>query len=100
MNKELTDMFATAAATPELAEFDYSFETDYDLNNNEAMQEFLDDYDFGEYVAEDHGTMVYLTHPDYDFPLVVVSEGLGDFFSHGITVFYDPEAELSEDATE
>ena len=91
----INEIFEKIAAD-KTEEFDFSYEGD-DMDNNESMQFFLEDYDLGNYVYEDDGTHVILTHPDYDFPVVVVSEGNGDFFSHGIYVFYDPDVELEED---
>lgn len=65
----------------------YSFKTEEDLNNIEAMRVFLEDHELENNVSEDDGTMVFLFHDDYDFKLIVESFGEGDFFSHGIVVY-------------
>lgn len=91
----INEIFTTLAAD-KTEELDFSFETEFDLNNSEAMSHFLADYDLEQHVHDDEGTTVILQHEEYDFPVVVVSEGLGDFFSHGIFVFFDPEAEFNE----
>lgn len=72
---------------------DFSFTSETDLDNHAAMAVFLEERDLGKYVEEDNGTMVWLSHPDYNFPVFVESVGGGDFFTHTITVFRDPEVE-------
>lgn len=66
---------------------DFSFTSEDDMDNNEAMRVFLEDHDLLENVAEDLGKMVFLDHDEYNFQVVVESEGQGDFYSHGIYVF-------------
>jgi len=68
-------------------EFYHSFRTDEDLNNIEAMRVFLEEWDLTENVSEDDGTMVFLTHEEYDFEIVVESYGEGDFYSHGTVIY-------------
>lgn len=66
------------------ASFDFSFHTEKDLDNIQAMYVFLEENGLEEYVSEDDGTLVFLEHEAYDFEVAVRSSGLGDFFSHGI----------------
>lgn len=66
-------------------EFDFSFLSNDDLDNVEAMTQFLEESGLEDNVAEDDGTMVFLSHESYGFRIVVESFGLGDFYHHGIT---------------
>lgn len=86
------EIFSTLDKTPE-GDFDFSFTSETDLDNHAAMAVFLEEHDLGEYVEKDYGTMVWLFHPDYNFPVLVESTGGGDFFTHIIAAFRDPEVE-------
>jgi len=63
---------------------------DYDepeMNNNQSMQYFLDCIGAtSDNIETDDGTQVIVTHPDFDYKLVIDSGGLGDFYSHGFDV--------------
>lgn len=83
MDRTIEDIFAEIAANKN-AEYDFSFTSENDMDNIEAMRTFVYDNDLEDYILEDDGTHVFLHHDDYDFTVSIVSEGLGDFFSHGI----------------
>ena len=59
---------------------------DYDIgemNNIESMKYFLDQVGIKEdMILLDDGTQVHLSHPNYNYHLVIDSSGLGDSFSH------------------
>jgi len=82
----IQEIFSTIDTDPS-THLDYSFSSENDMDNIESMRDFLESHDLEEYVSEDLGTLVTLDHPEYDFKVAVTSEGLGDFFSHGIYVF-------------
>jgi hypothetical protein len=54
-----------------------------DMDNIESLGYFLDQVGVSNgNIYESESTQVVLTHPDFDFMLVVDSGGLGDFYSH------------------
>jgi hypothetical protein len=54
-----------------------------DMDNIESLGYFLDQVGVSNGdIYESESTQVVLTHPDFDFMLVVDSGGLGDFYSH------------------
>lgn len=63
----------------------FSFETEEDLNNYEAMGLWIEANGLDEFVTSDEQSLVYLKHPDFEFEVAVNSYGEGDFFSHGIS---------------
>ena len=53
------------------------------MDNIESLGYFLDQVGVSNKdIYESESTQVVLTHPDFDFMLVVDSGGLGDFYSH------------------
>ncbi|GIN08712.1 hypothetical protein J1TS1_28570 [Shouchella clausii] len=53
------------------------------MDNTESMAHFLECVGVpAESIAENHGTQVILSHPDFEKQIVIDSGGLGDFFSH------------------
>lgn len=69
------------------AQPEYRMDTDEDMDNLQAMQEFL--YKLGaasENILEDNGTQVVLIHGQFDHQLVVDCGALGDSFSHKFTI--------------
>lgn len=79
----IKEIFNTIEAGNE-TELDYSFNSEKDMDNIESMSQFVEEHGLEEYITEDLGTLVILEHPEYNFKVSVTSEGLGDFFSHGI----------------
>lgn len=65
---------------------EFSFNSDVELDNIESMREWLESNELSDYVAEDEGTLVYLTDSDSGLSFSVESYGLGDFYSHAIAV--------------
>lgn len=82
----IEEVFKTISKKP-LEVFSYDFTTEQDLDNIKAMEVFIEDYELGDYVQEDDGTCVILTHPGYDFLVQAHSFGNGDFFSHNVTLY-------------
>ena len=66
---------------------------DYDLpemDNIQSMDFFVNLLDIPEEnILLDDGTMIILTHPDYDYNLRIDAGGLGDFHSHKWEVSID-----------
>lgn len=55
-----------------------------DMDNNESMAHFVESAGIPEEcIADDEGTQIIVTHPDYSFKIQIDAGGLGDFFSHG-----------------
>lgn len=82
----IEEVFKTISKKP-LEVFSYDFTTEQDLDNIKAMEVFIEGYELGDYVQEDDGTYVILTHPGYDFLVQAHSSGNGDFFSHNVTLY-------------
>jgi hypothetical protein len=62
------------------------------MDNNESLTYFLEQVDIHtNYVAEDHGTLVILEHPEYETRVAIHSGGLGDFFSHQFEASWEEE---------
>lgn len=80
----INEMFA-AIEKDQTEEFEFNFTSENDLDNIDAMGHFLEESGFEDYVSEDDGTMVFLSHDEYDFRVVIESFGLGDFYTHGIS---------------
>jgi hypothetical protein len=58
-----------------------------EMDNVESLRWFIDYVDIkADYIEEDGGTQLILTHPDFDFKLVVDSCGGGDMHSHRFEV--------------
>ena len=81
MVKEIFELCAQNSSGSE-----YGFTSEKDLNNIEAMQVWIEENGLEDFVVEDDGTLLFLEHPDYGFQVAVESYGLGDFFTHGISV--------------
>ena len=65
-----------------------------DMDNIASMQHFIEVVDINdEYIVEDLGTQITLSHPDYDKRIVIDSGGLGDFYSHGFDCYWHEEDE-------
>lgn len=57
---------------------------DMSMDNQESLSHFIELVNISDdYIDENLGTQVTLSHPDYDKRIVIDSGGLGDFFSHG-----------------
>lgn len=63
-----------------------------DMDNIASMQHFLDCIGIPEdYIEEDYGTQVIISHPEYIGRIVIDSGGLGDFFSHGFDCYWEED---------
>jgi phage pi2 protein 07 len=63
-----------------------------DMDNIDSLTYFLEQVDIhSDYVAEDHGTLVILEHPEYEKRVTIHSGGLGDFFSHQFEASWEEE---------
>lgn len=61
----------------------YYFNHETDLDNNEAMAEFINQVGIREEnIPLNDGTLIYLYHPDFNFIMTVSCSGNGDCFSH------------------
>jgi hypothetical protein len=69
---------------------EYRMDTDEEMDNKQAMQEFLNKIDaMPENIISNEGTQVTLTHGQFDHYLVVDCGGLGDCYSHRFTISQD-----------
>ncbi len=74
-------------------EKDYNYriidhDPEMEMDNNQSMQFFLEQINVNpDNILEDNGTLVKLTHDDFDYGITIESSGLGDFFSHGFDVY-------------
>jgi hypothetical protein len=69
------------------AQPEYRMDTDTEMDNRQAMQEFL--YKIGaasENIIRDDGTQVTLMHGQFPHQLIIDCSGLGDCYSHKFTV--------------
>ena len=66
-------------------EGEFTWESDSELDNNEAMQEFLWMFKLTGYIVEDEGTLVYLFKENERQLIVLESYGRGDTFSHAVS---------------
>ena len=74
----ITDLFEQGENSYRIIDYEIP-----DMNNIESLGYFLDQVGVSNGdIYESGSTQVVLTHPDFDFMLVVDSGGLGDFYSH------------------
>lgn len=85
MDRDIESVFDYFFTFPNGEDLDFSYESEDDLNNIEAMSRFIEENNLSDYIIEDYGTLVILKYEGYDsFLVAITSEGLGDFFNHGI----------------
>ncbi|MEE3956192.1 hypothetical protein [Peribacillus frigoritolerans] len=64
------------------------------MDNNESLTHFIECVVITtDYIQGDLGTKITLIHSEYDKRIVIDSEGLGDFYSHGFDCSWDEEDE-------
>lgn len=59
------------------------------MDNIQSLRYFLDCVGiYDDYIEEDLGTQVTLSHPEYLDRIVIDSGGLGDFYSHSFECYW------------
>lgn len=64
---------------------EFCWNSDCELDNNEAMALFIDVNSLENYIVLNDGTLVYLFNPNNQMVITLESGGKGDMFSHGIS---------------
>jgi phage pi2 protein 07 len=83
------DVPSTVREIFENGEREYHFYTEDSLDNYWSMDRFLKLTNASEFIVLHDGTQVFLMHPDFPHNLQLDAGGLGDFYSHKITVKID-----------